>query len=87
MDFYFRNSRLGAIHIECALNLGVSPLYGFSKWKNEVIIELPWMRIILTPALTLKNEKDFDKNGESNRPKTSHPHDTPAGYTAPYPKN
>lgn len=87
MNFYFRNIRLGAIYIECSLKLGVKPLYSFSKWKNEVIVEFPWIRIILTPALTLKKEKDFDKNGENNRPKTSIPPDIVARHTALHPEN
>jgi hypothetical protein len=67
MIIYVKNTRWGAVCIECAIYLGIKPMYSFSKWKNESILEFPWVRIILTPASTLKNEKNFGNNGESNR--------------------
>lgn len=87
MNIYVKNKFLGAIHIECASYLGVKPLYSFSKWKNEIIVELPWVRIILTPALTLKKEKDFDKYGESDRPKKLGTSPPVTGHSSPYQEN
>jgi hypothetical protein len=87
MNFYLKNSLLGAIHIEFASYLGIRPLYSFSKWKNEFIVEFPWLRIILTPKATLKTEKDFIKNGETKRPKTTSTDESVTGHSSPYPEN
>jgi hypothetical protein len=87
MNFYLKNSFLGAIHIECASYLGIRPLYSFSKWKNEFIVEFPWLRIILTPKTTLKTEKDFINNGETERPKTTSTNESVTRHPSPYPEN
>jgi hypothetical protein len=90
MNFYFKHRRLGAIFIEFSDSLGLSPLYSFSKWKNEFIIDLPWVRIILTSALTLKDETENIKHGnirscqENSRVPEGHPS---VGHPCPHPEN
>lgn len=64
MNFYFKYRKCGAIFIEVSRHLGLCPLYSFSKWENEHIIDLPWTKIILTPASKLHIEEDNIKNVE-----------------------
>lgn len=68
MNFYFKYRKWGAIFIEISPLLGLYPLYSFSKWKNEHIVELPWIKIILTPVSSIKEEAENIKNGETDSP-------------------
>jgi hypothetical protein len=80
MYLYLKSRKLGAIHIEFSTNFGISPLYSFSKWKNELIVDLPWARIILTPPENLKKDKkDTDKNGQKHHQQDSPLHPSVSG--------
>lgn len=62
MNFYFKHRKFGAIFIEVSPHLGLIPLYSFSRWQNEHIVEFPWTKIILTPVHILEKEKEVIQN-------------------------
>lgn len=64
MFLHFKNRRIGAIFLELSPKLGIDPLYSFSNWGNETIVDLPWLRIILTPPAALQQEEDNIKDGK-----------------------
>jgi hypothetical protein len=89
MNFYFKYRKLGAIFIEASPKLGLYPLYSFSKWKNEHIIELPWIEIILTPASAIKKEIENITNGDSTTNPIRYGSSVISitGHTPPHPEN
>jgi hypothetical protein len=70
MNFYFKHRMLGAIFIEISSDLGVSPLYSFSKWQNEHILDFPWARFIMTPASKIKEKTENIQNGDETTDRT-----------------
>lgn len=53
---YIRIVGIGALYVEVSTLLGIKPLYDFNKWDKEIIIDLPWTRIIFTPWSVLERE-------------------------------
>lgn len=64
MFLHFKNRKMGAILIELSPQLGIDPLYSFSNWSNETIVDFPWTRIILTPPSVLQQEEENIKDGK-----------------------
>lgn len=49
MHFYLQIPAFGAIYCEMARELRLLPLINLNKWRNELIVDLPYTQIIFTP--------------------------------------
>ncbi len=56
MDFYIRWRPLGAIYVEYSKSFENLPLFMIETCKEETILHLPYLMVILTPAYRLKKE-------------------------------
>ncbi len=54
MNVYIAPCRLFAVYLEVNRELGVFPLFSFDTCKGEIIINAPYMEIIVTPGRLLK---------------------------------
>jgi hypothetical protein len=56
MRIYWRIKGLGAFFFEGDKALGKKPLFSINKWNKEIIVNMPYCQIILTPWSQLSNE-------------------------------
>ncbi len=66
MRIYWRIKGVGALFFEVDRALGKKPLCSINKWNKEIIVNIPYCQIILTPWTQLRHEGIEDsKNGSS----------------------
>ena len=56
MNCYWRFKRLFAVYIEFSKEFGCSPFLRIKNIKNELIVEIPYGYVIITPRTILLNE-------------------------------
>jgi len=81
MFWYWRLSRLFAIYAEFSKSIGARPFINIRRAYNELIVEIPYGYVIITPRQTLldecrfinehsKHEKDNDEKRNRRLPCT-----------------
>lgn len=56
MRIYWRIKGLGAFFFEVDKTLGKKPLCSINIWNKEIVVNIPYCQIILTPWSQLRNE-------------------------------
>ncbi len=49
MMTYMKLGRFCALHVECAWALSVSPLFAKQHYNGEIIVDIPYCRLVYTP--------------------------------------
>lgn len=52
---YLKLWNICALHIDVSQKLGIQPLFAIVSCQGEYIFDMPYCRIIFTPAAKLKN--------------------------------
>jgi hypothetical protein len=65
MNLYAGSKHLGAVYIECAKAFGMKPLFMLENCNGEIVVNLPYTQIILTPARKLKNTAPAPDEGNT----------------------
>lgn len=73
MILYGRFLNRFAVCAEISRAYGLWPLYGQSQHRKEIIIDLPFMRIIITPASRLFEERIGKHNDSSAQEASTKP--------------
>ena len=67
MDLYLRPFRLFAIYMDFNVDKDCRTLYSAEKYKNEWVIDLPFVSVVWTPRSELKREKSYEYGNKNNK--------------------
>jgi len=77
LEIYLKIKNLGTLYIDISTINDTKPLFSINKWGKEVIVDIPWTRVILTPWETLANEKNITETSNAPRPTEKRNFSTP----------
>ena len=64
MLLYARCGRKFALYVQLSKSLGVKPVFAINACKGEIVLDMPWMEIILTGPKRLRHEVNVNNSTE-----------------------
>ena len=66
MQCYWRHNLLFAIYMEFSKDLGLRPYWKYRRIQKELMIEIPYGYVIITPARRLLGEYKVENSARQN---------------------
>ena len=67
MFYYVKCGNFFAIYVELSKDFGLKPFFKLDTCNNETIIDMPFMRSIITPHKRLIQENTYNKDEQEYR--------------------